>query len=146
MHDHNMIKNVALPLLILLASLSGCAFKSDKPSLSNALKEVTNQNGRACVRTDRITGYGVRKSGAVNIDSLHGYYVATVRGGCMDLQTSASALFEARFNEICGGRADRLITGDGHCAIDQIFQFNDRAEAFSAYDAAQQWRQEAVSD
>lgn len=134
-----------LKIMGLLSSaivLAACASTShDVPRLAEVLRDTTGQNGRACIRTSDISGYGVRKGQVINIDTMRNYYIATVRPGCFDLETSMQAMFSGDFYEVCGGRLDKVVTDDNVCTIDQIFEFADRDAAFEAYDAALEKRQ-----
>lgn len=134
------MKSPLFPLMAIL-SLSACA-TTETASISAALRETTGQNGRVCVRTDDIQSYGVRDNNALNIDGFRNYYVMTVRPGCHDLSLSAAAMFAGDFAEVCGGRMDKLVTGDSWCTVEHIFEFDNRDEAFSAYDEAQAWREQ----
>lgn len=135
------MRNIIQLTFAVVLLTAGCASTGSKPDLSAALREVTDQNGRACIRTSRIKGYGVRSSHALNIDASPDYYIATLRPGCHDLPTSAAALFAGDLFEVCGGRFDNIVTRDGRCTIGQIFRFDSRDAAFQAYDAAEQWRE-----
>lgn len=126
-----------LVTLVPLCLMAACtAVSKDVPSLTETLRETTGQNGRACVRTRDIRGYGVRDNNVVNINASRGYYLATVHPGCFDLDTSMAVLFGGSYSEICGGRMDKVVTGEGQCTINQVFKFDSREAAFAAYEAA----------
>lgn len=141
--------NVCRILLFFpLATLLGaCVSTSPKaPNLSQALRDTTGQDGRACVRTSDIRGYGTREGKVINIDARQNYYIATMRPGCFDLGTSMAAMFSGDFNEVCGGRVDKVTTAENVCTIDQMFEFVDREAAFSAYDDAVKEREKARNE
>lgn len=118
----------------LAAVLASCASTGNVPKVGQMLRETTGQNGRACIRQNEIQSYGVLKDNVISIDSLDGhYYLATVLPGCVDLQTSVHALFSGNFGEICGQTADSIVTGGDRCSINQIFEFDNRKEAFDTY-------------
>ena len=130
----------------IIAGLAACTSMDSKlPSISDTLREATSQNGRACVRTSDIRGYGVQDD-VVNIDADSDYYIVTVHPGCLDLQTSMAVMFSGGFSEICGGRIDKIITQDNECSINQIFEFDNRDAAFEAYGKAIIKREELRSD
>lgn len=134
-----------LPILLLAA----CAMtrQDDVPDLTTMLRETTGQNGRACVRNSDIRGYGMQRSkgdDAINIDATPDYYIATVRPGCLDLQTSMGIIFSGSINEVCGGRIDKVITQGNECSINQIFRFENRDQAFEAFQNAVDRRQEIL--
>lgn len=132
-----------IALFAAILALGACA-TTETPSISKALRETTGQTGRACVRTDDIQSYGVRSDNTLNVDGLRHYYVLTLRPGCHNLATSAATMFSGDFSELCGGRMDKLVSGGDWCTVEHIFQFEDRAEAFRAYDEAQRWREQPV--
>lgn len=133
-------------LIPFVAGLAACTSMDHKlPSISDTLRETTGQNGRACVRTSDIRGYGVQGD-VINIDSDTDYYIATVHPGCLDLQTSMGIMFSGGFSEICGGRIDKIITRDNECSINHIFQFKNRDAAFEAYEKATTRREELRSN
>lgn len=134
------------PLLFLvpvISLFSACTTTGNNvPNVSELLRDTTGQNGRACIRTSDIQGYGIQEDGVVNVDSTKGYYIATLRPGCMDLYTSMGTIFSGDFNEICGGRIDKVITQSGECSINQIFEFKNRDEAMAGYERVVEKRNE----
>lgn len=118
----------------LTAVLASCASTGNVPKVGQMLREATGQNGRACIYLHDIQSYGVLEGDVVSIDSMDGnYYLATVLPGCVDLQMSVHALFRGDFGEICGQTADVIATGGDRCSINQIFEFDNRQEAFDTY-------------
>lgn len=121
--------------------LSACASTGrEVPRLSAMLADETGQNGRACVRLSEIQGYGVLDDNVLSIDATRNYYLATVLPGCNDLQTSARTLFSGKFGEVCGGGKDRIATGGDSCSIRQMFEFENREQAFAAFNAVREER------
>jgi len=110
--------------------------------MATMLREATGQNGRACVRLADIRSYGVLKHDVVSINAFNGYYLATVLPGCLDLQSSIGALFRGSFGEVCGGAMNRIVTDDDQCLINQVFEFEDRDEAFAIFDSILERRDE----
>ncbi len=122
--------------------VSGCATTApEAPRLNNVLGEATGQNGRACIRQHDIRGYGVLDQQILSIAGRRNHYLASVRPGCTNLDTSAGVLFSGNFYEICGQRADKLTTASNQCSISQIYEFKNRDEAFATYRAAKEARQ-----
>lgn len=120
----------------LAAVLASCASTGrDMPRVGEMLSEASGQNGRACVRVRDIQGYGVLEGNVISIDSTTDYYLATVLPGCVDLQTSVRALFSGDFGEICGRTMGTIATGGDRCVINQVFEFEDREQAFETYHA-----------
>lgn len=129
-------------LVTLSVALLSCAANRNVPNYNELLRDVTGQNGRACVRTSDIDGYGVHAGNVISIDGGFNYYLATVLPGCTDLNTSAAALFSSDFGEVCGRSMDRMYTGGERCIINQMYEFENREEAFAAYNQAKEQREE----
>jgi hypothetical protein len=124
--------------------LAACASSGgNKPSMSHALAATTAQPGRECIYTNDIQGYGLRGNNVVTVDAHFGYYLLTFRPGCLDMATSAAAVFGNNAYPICGGLSDQIKMGDSTCTIDKIFKFANRQAAFDAYDTAAKMRAEA---
>lgn len=129
-------------LMTLSLALLSCAANRNVPKYNELLQDVTGQNGRACVRTSDIDGYGVLAGNVVSIDGGFNYYLATVLPGCMDLNTSVAALFSSDFGEVCGQSMDRMYTGGDRCIINHMYKFENRDEAFAAYNQAREQREQ----
>ena len=121
--------------LLLLLALTGCSTTSG-PALYDVLPDTTGQNGRACVQARDIDGYGILDNHVISIDGGRRYYLATLMPGCNGVSTSSRALFQDRFDDVCGGGMYKLHSGGDTCAIRQLFEFENRQAAFDAYDAA----------
>ncbi len=136
-----MFKAAASSIALLTLGLAGCSTTdtSNTPKLSAYLKEQTGQNGRACIQTRDIRGYGASDS-SVNIDAGRKYYIATTLYRCVGLDMAPRALFEDRFSEVCGGGTANIITREGRCPLQDIFEFEDRQAAFAAMDLAEETR------
>ena len=120
-------------------NLMACAsVQSNLPDYDKLLKTQTEQNGRACIRESDIRGYGVLDDSVVSIDARgrKEYYLLTTTYQCNSLMTSGSAAFVGGFSELCGGGRDNIFTGDDSCPIKSIFKFESRAQAFAAFDEA----------
>ena len=124
-----------LASILALAVLAGCS-TTPMPNISTTLLDTTGQDGRACVDTSDIRGYGVLEQDVISIDARNNYYLATVLPGCNNLEVSARAMFSSRFYEVCGGGMDHVRTGGDNCTIRNMFEFENREEAFAAHDAA----------
>lgn len=124
--------------------LAGCGVFGERstPSFYDVLQEEAGQNGRACVRQSDIRGYGVLERDVVSIDARRNYYLATMLPGCNALSTSPRALFEGRFSEVCGGGRSTVRAGGDECTIRQIFEFDDREQAFEVHRNAVETHQE----
>ena len=124
--------------IAMAAALGACASPgSHTPPVKQLLSEVTGQDGRACIRQSAIRGYGILDHNIVSIDAGNDYYIATVLPGCINLETSVRAIFRSSSAfELCGGRMDKVVTREDNCIINQIFEFENREAAMSAYNAA----------
>lgn len=130
---------------VLLVTACAVTQRNDVPDLTEMLRETTGQNGRACIRTSDIRGYGLQRGGdAINIDATRDYYIATLRPGCLDIETSMGIIFSNNFNEVCGGRIDTVITQGNECSINQVFKFESRDHAFKAFNDTLERRQQML--
>jgi hypothetical protein len=129
-----------LPVAVASLLLSACAASHTPPStgLDSALRDITGQNGRACVRVSDISGYGALDDSMVSVSSkFRKHYLMITRFRCPELATSLGAAFSGRFIEFCGGR-DSILAGGRSCPILSVFEFESREAAFEAMDAAEQ--------
>jgi hypothetical protein len=129
-----------LPAAAASLMLSACAASTTPPSteLDTALRGITGQNGRACVRVSDISGYGAPDDSTVSVSSkFRKHYLMITRFRCPELATSLGAAFSGRFTEFCGGR-DSILAGGRSCPIQSVFEFESRQAAFEALDAAEQ--------
>lgn len=140
MERFGMKRLVILGIAALAAVLSGCA-TTNLPGMSEMLRDTTDQNGRACVRESDIDGYGVLENDVISIDGGQDYYLATVLPGCNNLATSIGLMFSNNFGEICGQSGDEVRTDRETCQIHQVFQFDDREEAFDAFNDVMEARE-----
>ncbi len=121
----------------MLVALSACSsLNGSAPAFHEVLSDMVEQDGRACVRQRDIRGYGVLDHDVISIDARRNYYLAMVMPGCHTLDTSPAALFEERFSEVCGGGMHKVYTGDDHCTIRKMFEFESREAAFEAHQKA----------
>ncbi|MBT8041251.1 MAG: hypothetical protein HKO85_09525 [Xanthomonadales bacterium] len=136
------MKRPALSLVLLLAALlSSCVATRYAPTpqeMDSALKNITGQNGQACIRQRDIAGFGTLSDSVVSVsDKFRGHFLLVTRLRCPGLETSRAALFEGSFTEFCG-RRDFVNTREGRCPIQSIFEFETRAEASAAHDRAEE--------
>lgn len=130
-----------LGLTLVAGLFSACASQHDGPTMSKLLAKESVQNGRACIRQSDIRGFGVPENNVMSIDGGQKYYLATVLPGCINLQTSARAFFDGNFFEVCGQTGDRIVTQDERCTINQIFEFENREQAFEALENVKEQRE-----
>ncbi len=139
-----------LGMTALVAVLSGCA-TTTLPSMSELLRDATEQDGRACVDKSDIEGYGVLENNVISIDGERDYYLATVSPGCDDNLTISVDRdlgndFGDDFDRICGEGGDDLGLDDDDCEIHQIFEFDDREDAFDAFNDVMEARERMGED
>ena len=134
---------------LTLLGLSACSTqqnKSSEPSLTTLMGEHTGQDGRACLRTSRITGYSTTNFGKlITINTRHKYYVAAPLYRCHDIGISAKAVFDGRSIEFCGGGGSSIVTGQERCPIKKLYEFDDRASAHAAIQAITDKRKQLVA-
>lgn len=137
-----------LPSVFLaLLTLAACATNAGKepvPQMRELLHQLTEQNGRACVRTSQIRGFGTSKNRVITIDGGRDYYLATTLHSCNDIDTSFRALFVGKFGEVCGNSFSKIVAGGSRCAIGSMYKFESRKEAFAALETARDLRQEVI--
>lgn len=126
--------------VLILASCSSLGV--NLPSHDELLRAETEQDGRACVRQRNIRGYGTLDDDVISISSSgkKRYYLATTFMNCNSLLTSFKAGFKGDFFEVCGGRNDKIITSDEACSIKSIFEFENREDAFAAFEKVEKTR------
>ncbi|MFT6268268.1 MAG: hypothetical protein ACJAVV_001076 [Alphaproteobacteria bacterium] len=122
--------------LLTLASLSACStLTANLPNNNTLLKEVTKQDGRACIRSNDINGFGILDDDVISIDGRRGeYYLATTLYRCNSLNISPQLAFKGNFAEFCGGGRASVITGDETCPVNAIYKFDSREDAFATFD------------
>lgn len=120
--------------------LAGCATPSYQPlprEMFDALSEVTGQNGRECMRVDDISGYGTLNDSVLSVSSkFRNHYLLVTLHRCPEMEISSTALFKGSFTEFCGGGRDAVLAGKRRCPIQGVFKFQNREDAFTAYDRA----------
>lgn len=134
-------------LLILIAGLMSCQnLPKDLPSYDSMLKASTGQDGRACIRNDRINGYGTLDTGVVSVDTFgKKYYLVTTIQNCNSLDVGFKAAFKGSFSEFCSLR-DKIITQDEACNVRSIFEFESRNAAFDAFNLVETKRNKMIED
>lgn len=121
--------------LFALSTLSACSsLTANLPSNDTLLGELTEQNGRACIRSNDINGFGVLDDDVISIDARRGeYYLVTTLFRCNSLSISPKIAFKGNFANFCGGGGDSIITGDEACPVKAIYKFNSSKEALDAF-------------
>lgn len=134
------VKSTLVTVLSLAAlTVTGCATTSYQPTpveMNSALRAITGQDGRACIRQRDIDGYGALSDTVLSVsDKFRGHYLMVTRYSCPGMETSPRALFEGAFTEFCGQR-DSITTRGGRCPILSVYTFANRDVAFEAHDQA----------
>ena len=134
------IKSVALLVVasLLAAACSSTSFSPTPVEMNDALKTITGQDGRACVRVQDISGYGTLDDTTVSVsDKFRRHYLMVTAHRCPAMETSPRAAFKGSFTEFCGQR-DSLFSGGDRCLVRSIFEFENRDAAFDAHDQAEE--------
>jgi len=122
---------------ILLAACSATPVEPLPREMLRELSAVTGQDGRACFRVDDIAGYGTLNDSVLSVSNkFRKHYLLVTMYRCPEMETSPRALFKGAFTEFCGGGRDFVLTGQRQCTVQGVFEFENRAAAFKAYDAA----------
>lgn len=146
MTSTSQLIRITLIIAASTAALAGCSNTASRPNISYVLLDNTGQNGRACINTSDIRGYGLLDQDVISIDAGRHYYLATVMPGCIDLASSTRAIFSSRFAQVCGGGMDRIHTQDDSCTIRTIFEFDNRETAFEVHGSAIKARNAAADN
>jgi hypothetical protein len=127
---------VALPLF---AACSSTAYIPTPSEMNTALREITGQNGRACVRIRDIAGYGTLSDSVLSVSSkFRNHYVMVTLHRCPAIESGARLAFKGAFTDFCGGGRDSVHGGNGRCPVQSVFEFDDRDAAFAAHDQAEE--------
>jgi hypothetical protein len=134
------VRNTLVAVLSLAAlTIAGCVTTAYRPTpveMDSALREITGQDGRACIRQRDIAGFGALSDTVLSVsDKFRGQYLMITRYSCPGMEVASRALFEGAFTEFCGLR-DSIATRDGRCPILSVFTFENRDVAFEAHDQA----------
>jgi len=106
--------------------------------INAALAEVTGQNGRACMYERDISGYAAFNDSVVSVSAkFRKHYLLVTLYRCPAMESTSVALFQGSFTEFCGGGRDWVITRDGRCPIQSMYEFDDRQAAFDAHNQAE---------
>ena len=121
---------------VLLAACSTTSVPTSS-ELNTALMDITGEDGRACVRVQDISGYGVLNDSTVSVSSkFRKHYLMVTAYRCSELQTALGAAFKGSFTEFCG-RRDSIVSGGQRCPVQGVFEFENREAAFRAFDEAE---------
>ena len=136
-------------LIGLLAGLLGTACSTmhertpQPPTMDAMLAQLTEQNGRACIRSSDIDGYAPLSDRLVSVSGRRGeYFLVTTLFSCPSLSTAMGVAFSGSFAEICGGGGgNHLSTREESCPIRHIYKFPSREAAFATVKAAKAQRE-----
>ena len=129
--------------IILLASVSvACSTQPQKqrlPSMDSLFAELTEQDGRACIRSSSANGFSAIDDNLVSISGHRKkHYLVTTLFSCHSLDFSMGVALVGTFSEVCGGRAgDALVTREESCPIKHIYAFESRDDAMTVVKMAE---------
>jgi hypothetical protein len=128
---------------LVCASCSTTHKQEVAPDVTDMLAEVTGQNGRACIKTYEVNGFGGIEDNLVSVSGkFRDHYLVTTLYRCQSLQGSPAIAFAGSFQEICGGGHGALKTGKESCPVKDIYVFPNREAAFAAVAAAREQREQ----
>ena len=134
-------KNI-LSLAIALPLIAACSTTTHVPTPSEmnaAMREITGQNGRACVRIHDIQGYGALSDSVISVSSkFRKQYIMVTMHRCPAIESGAHMGFKGAFTDFCGGGRDSVHAGEGRCPVQSVYEFDDRDAAFAAHDKAEE--------
>lgn len=132
------ITSFLLPLLLAACATSGQVSPTPQ-EMNTTLKNLTEQNGRACIRVRDISGYASLSDSVISVSSnFRSQFLVITSFRCPAIESSMGALFEGSFSEFCGGGRDFVATSNGRCPILSIYEFDGRDAAFKTYDQAEE--------
>lgn len=135
------MKRLMLVVLnLLVVSLCACTAKEGKQhvNFNKSLEIASGQNGRACFYPRDVQGYGTLDYDVMSVNTNGKYYLVTFFPRCNSLQISPRALFQGVGGEVCGGGMSKVHTEDESCVIRQVFEFENRKQAFAMFDVAEE--------
>jgi len=142
--------NIQQMTALICASLliAGCSAtqksSSGTPSMDQMLAQLTEQDGRACIRISDIKGYGPLSDHMLSVSGRRKeHFLVTTMYSCLSMSDSLGVAFSASFAEVCGGGMSRVTTRSESCPIKHIFKFASRDDAFTTIDVAKA-RREAI--
>jgi hypothetical protein len=128
--------------LLLAACASTRESAANLPSTDEMLAQVTEQDGRACIRAADIDGYAPLDDSLVSVGGRRReHFLVTMMFRCSSLGTSMAVAFDGSFAEFCGGGNDAIRTRSERCPVRHIYRFPSRDDAFAALEAARARRQ-----
>lgn len=127
---------VFLSLFIAMGLAACTSTVANLPSNDDLLRELTQQDGRECIRESDISGFGSLSDDIINVNSRrkNEYYLMTTLHSCHSLDSSFQVAFVGKFAEFCAGGGDKIQTRDEACPVKGIYKFESREQAFEAYD------------
>lgn len=139
-------RQAAAGVLLLAAVLAACSAPESRPgqapSLDQVLLQMSEQDGRACLRTDRIDGYAVLDDGVVSVGTRgRRHYLVTTLLRCHSLDSAMGIAFSSPHGDFCGGGRDTLETGTESCPARHVFEFTSREDALATFELARARRQ-----
>jgi len=141
-----LILIIALPLCVACSSATITTTASE---MNLAMKEITGQDGRACVEIRDISGYGAISDCVLSVSSrFNKQYIMVTMHRCPAIEFGAALAFNGAFSDFCGGGRDSVHAGEGRCPVQNVFEFENRDAAFAAHDRAEELiekQREAVS-
>ena len=132
-----------LTLALVLGACAGTPERVTRPApIHEMLAQVTEQDGRACIRLDDIRGYAPLDDSLISVSGRRReHFLVTTTFRCTELGTAMAVAFDGRFSEVCGGGTGTVVTGRERCPIRHIYEFPSRDDAFAALEAARARRE-----
>ena len=140
---------ISMTALISVAGLTACDTTSASlPKNDELLLNVTEQDGRSCIRQRDIRGFGVIDDDLLSVDINRNreFYLVTTIFQCQSLGVSPRVAFDGDFLEICGGGRHRVITGEESCPIKSVYKFDSQKAAFDAIDEIEAQREALIKE
>lgn len=125
-------------MAVLVAACNSTPTKQPEPrEIDEALKQVTEQNGRDCLYVRDILGFGALSDSVLSVSGkFKKHYLMVTLYRCPSIQYGGGAAFWGAFSEFCGGGRNSVQSRDKPCPVKSVFSFESRDEAFAAHDKA----------
>ena len=131
---HRILFAALATVFAIAACGTGPNQSANLPSHDELLAEMSQQNGRACIRSADIQGFAPLSDNVVSVSARsRGHYLVTTLFRCPSLTSSINVGFAGNFAEVCGG-SGRIVSREESCPIRGIYRFADRDDALASWE------------
>ena len=132
-------------LLLVLLAACGTTPEDEQepkvPSLDEMLAQMTEQNGKACIRVRDIENHRAVDDGVISVSTRRGdHYLLTTAFSCRFLGSSSGTLVSDSWGTLCRG-SGTVVDHEISCPVRHIYEFPSREAAMMALKSAQAHRE-----